>query len=136
MVLNAHTYEQNVRHQYKRDKPGSARNVVYWAHFGPLLMVNIGHLIVSRPHHQPPHRALQQRGIGGRDVRDPLAHPVRLTRSQPPNGSHQGTMIPWSQCHKPMICMIDGGPARTRTWDQGIMSNRISSLLLQKAEEA
>jgi hypothetical protein len=30
----------------------------------------------------------------------------------------------------------DGGPARTRTWDQGIMSNRISWNLGQKAEEA
>ena len=30
----------------------------------------------------------------------------------------------------------DGGPARTRTWDQGIMSNRISSFSLQKVEEA
>jgi hypothetical protein len=31
--------------------------------------------------------------------------------------------------------MGDDGPARTRTWDQGIMSHRISSFLLQKAEE-
>ena len=35
-----------------------------------------------------------------RGVRDPLAHPVRLTRSQPPNGSHQGTRIPCSRRHK------------------------------------
>jgi hypothetical protein len=35
-----------------------------------------------------------------------------------------------------MISKRDGGPARTRTWDQGIMSNRIPSLLLLKAEEA
>jgi hypothetical protein len=35
-----------------------------------------------------------------------------------------------------MICMIDGGTARTRIWDQGIMSNRISSNRRQKAEEA
>ena len=71
-----------------------------------------------------------------RGVRDPLAHPVRLTRSQPANGSHQGTPVTRSRCHKMMNSKGDGGPARTRTWDQGIMSNRIPSLLLLKAEEA
>ena len=35
-----------------------------------------------------------------------------------------------------MISVGDGGPARTRTWDQGIMSNRISSNPSQKVEEA
>jgi hypothetical protein len=51
------------------------------------------------------------------------------------HGMHQGTTIPWSQCHKAMISEGDDGPARTRTWDQGIMSHRISSQWREKAEE-
>jgi len=60
----------------------------------------------------------------------PTPHPT------PSNGSHQGTRVPHSRCHNAMNSNGDGGPARTRTWDQGIMSNRISSLLLRKGEES
>jgi len=35
-------------------------------------------------------------------------------------GLHHGTPIPGSRCHDAMISERDGGPARTRTWDQGI----------------
>jgi len=38
-----------------------------------------------------------------------------------PYGSDQGTMIPCSRRHKLMNSNGDGGPARTRTWDQGVM---------------
>jgi hypothetical protein len=34
-----------------------------------------------------------------------------------------------------MISEGEDGPARTRTWDQGIMSHRISSQWREKAEE-
>jgi len=43
-------------------------------------------------------------------------------------GSNQGTRIPCSRRHKPMISVGDGGSARTRTWDQGIMSPILLSL--------
>ena len=49
---------------------------------------------------------------------------------------HPGTRVPRSRRHKAMNFKGDGGPARTRTWDQGIMSTRIPSFLLQKAEDA
>jgi hypothetical protein len=50
-------------------------------------------------------------------------------------GSHQGTRVPWSRLHKSMICRGDSGPARTRTWDQGIMSTRIPLSRRPKAED-
>jgi hypothetical protein len=34
-------------------------------------------------------------------------------------GMHQGTPIPWPQCHNALNSMGDDGPARTLTWDQG-----------------
>ena len=37
--------------------------------------------------------------------------------------------IPQSQCHNAMIFMKDGGPARARTWDQGIMSRTNRDLI-------
>ena len=70
-----------------------------------------------------------------RGVRDPLAHPESNEPDTPANGMDQGTRIPRSGGHNSMISIGDGGPARTRTWDQGIMSNRIPSLLLLKVEE-
>ena len=70
-----------------------------------------------------------------RGVRDRLAHPER-SAGHPHQWIHQGTMIPWSQCHKLMKSMGDSGPARTRTWDQGIMSNHFSSRSCKEVEEA
>jgi len=52
------------------------------------------------------------------------------------NETHQGIPIPRSQCHNLMISMEGGGPARTRTWDQGIMRNTNSQPLLKKGKEA
>ena len=40
----------------------------------------------------------------------------------PRNGAHQGIPIPRPRRHNYKNFMKDGGPARTRTWDQGIMS--------------
>jgi hypothetical protein len=68
-------------------------------------------------------------------VDDRPATSLTPSRTTPPNGSDQGTRVPRSRCHKSMILMRDGGPARTRTWDQGIMSHRISSQWREKAEE-
>jgi hypothetical protein len=53
----------------------------------------------------------------------------------PANASHRGTRIPRSRCYKSMNFNGDGGPARTRTWDQGIMSTRVRWKLSTKAEE-
>ena len=38
------------------------------------------------------------------------------------NAMHQGIPIPRPQCHNAMNFMGSGGPGRTRTFDQGIMS--------------
>jgi hypothetical protein len=38
------------------------------------------------------------------------------------HGMHQGTQIPWSECHKAIIFGRDRGHARTRTWDRGNIS--------------
>ena len=82
----------------------------------------------------------------GRVGSAPAARGVSVTHSptpcaspepdSPANGSHQGTTIPCSRRHKSMISNGDGGPARTRTWDQGIMSNRISSILLPESRRS
>ena len=57
-----------------------------------------------------------------------MRHPARICRAASlANGPHPGTRVPRSRRHKLMNSNGDGGPARTRTWDQGIMSNRISS---------
>ena len=40
----------------------------------------------------------------------------------PRNDTHQGIPIPRPQCHNAMISMGSGGPGRTRTLGQGIMS--------------
>jgi hypothetical protein len=50
-------------------------------------------------------------------------------------GMHQGTPIPWSERHKTMISEGDGGPVRTRTWDQGIMSHTDTLNQRKKVEE-
>jgi hypothetical protein len=65
--------------------------------------------------------------------------PVNMTRrlrtGPSDNVSPQGTPIPWPQCHTAMISQRDGGPARTRTWDQWIMSNTVTLRPWKKAED-
>jgi len=52
-----------------------------------------------------------------------------------PYAPYPGTRAPRSRCHNAMIPMGDGGPARTRTCYQGIMSTLVSLGRLEQAEE-
>ena len=45
-------------------------------------------------------------------------------------------MIPPASTHNAMKYMRSGGLDRTRTWDQEIMSPRITLFMSQKAEES
>jgi len=64
-----------------------------------------------------------------------LPHPEPRS-GPPPMGSAKGLESPALGAIIMMISLGDGGPPRTRTWVQGIMSNRIPSLLLLKVEKA
>jgi hypothetical protein len=48
--------------------------------------------------------------------------PRNFPSIQPRNAMHQGIPIPRPQRHNAMFSMGSGGPGRTRTFDQGIMS--------------
>jgi hypothetical protein len=69
------------------------------------------------------------------DGAPPSGAPSRSPRRLPCDGMRQGTPAPWSQCHKLRSFMGYDGPARTRTWDQGIMSTRIPLSRRPKAED-